>query len=74
MLLRAGLSPMEALIAATQVAASILDLEHELGTVEAGKCADLDPCSTAIRSPIRIALDRVTHVVHKGALVKSPTP
>ena len=72
MLIRAGLTPMEAVIAGTQVAASILDLEHELGTVEAGKCADLvlvdgDPLADPM------ALDRVTHVVHKGALVKSPT-
>ena len=72
MLIRAGLTPMEAVIAGTQVAASILDLEQELGTVEAGKCADLvlvdgDPLADPM------ALDRVTHVVHKGTLVKSPT-
>jgi imidazolonepropionase-like amidohydrolase len=72
MLIRAGLSPMEALMAGTKVAASVLDLGAELGTVEKGKIADLilldgDPLADPM------ALDRVTHVVHKGALVKSPT-
>jgi imidazolonepropionase-like amidohydrolase len=71
MLQRAGLSPMDALMATTRVAASILDLDHELGTIEEGKIADLilldgNPIEDAF------ALDRVTHVIHKGRLVKSP--
>lgn len=72
MLIRAGLTPMEGLMAGTRTAASVLDLDHELGTIEQGKCADLilldgDP----LEDPF--ALDRVTHVVHKGELVKSPS-
>jgi imidazolonepropionase-like amidohydrolase len=71
MLIRAGLTPMEALLAGTKVAASILDLEHDLGTVETGKIADLilldgDPLADPF------ALERVTHVIHKGALVRGP--
>jgi imidazolonepropionase-like amidohydrolase len=71
MLLRAGLSPMDALLATTKVAANILDLDEELGTIEEGKIADLilldgDPLDDAF------ALDRVTHVIHRGDLVKSP--
>jgi imidazolonepropionase-like amidohydrolase len=71
MLLRAGLSPMDALLAKPRVAANILDLDTELGTVEEGKVADLilldgDPLEDAF------ALERVTHVIHKGDLVKSP--
>jgi imidazolonepropionase-like amidohydrolase len=71
MLIRAGLTPMEALLAATKVAANILDLEHDLGTVETGKIADLvlldgDPLADPM------ALERVTHVIHNGELVKSP--
>ena len=71
MLLRAGLTPMEGLLAATKVAANILDLEHELGTVEAGKIADLILLDgNPLDDPF--ALERVTHVIHKGELVKSP--
>jgi imidazolonepropionase-like amidohydrolase len=37
----AGFSPMDALRAATSVSAAALHLEHEVGTLEAGKVADL---------------------------------
>ena len=40
-LVEAGLSPMQALQAATGLAAECLGWEHELGTVEAGRLADL---------------------------------
>ncbi|HEY0081854.1 MAG TPA: amidohydrolase family protein, partial [Pyrinomonadaceae bacterium] len=41
LLVRAGLSPLEAIRAATLVPARALKLERELGTIEAGKRADL---------------------------------
>jgi imidazolonepropionase-like amidohydrolase len=41
LLTRAGLSPLAALQAATLHAAAALEIEHEVGTVEAGKLADL---------------------------------
>jgi imidazolonepropionase-like amidohydrolase len=71
MLLQAGLPPMEALLAATKVAASIIELDDQIGTVEAGKLADLilvegDPLADPF------ALERVSHVIHKGDLVKTP--
>ena len=71
MLIEAGFSPMEALQATTRVAASVIDLDDELGTVELGKIADLillegNPLEDSM------ALDRVSHVVLKGDLVKSP--
>jgi len=71
MLIEAGLSPMEALLAATSVAAGILDLGAELGSIEADKVADLilldgDPLADPY------ALERVSHVIHNGVLVKSP--
>jgi imidazolonepropionase-like amidohydrolase len=40
-LVAAGLTPMEAIQAATGLAAACLGLEHEIGTVEKGKRADL---------------------------------
>jgi imidazolonepropionase-like amidohydrolase len=41
LLVKAGLTPMQALQAATGWAAECLGLEHEIGTVEKGKLADL---------------------------------
>lgn len=41
LLLAAGLSPAEALAAATRIPARMLGLEREIGTVEVGKRADL---------------------------------
>jgi len=40
-LVKAGLTPMEALVAATSNASRCLDMSGEVGTIEAGKCADL---------------------------------
>lgn len=71
MLIEAGLPPMDALIATTRAAARVLYMDDRLGTVEAGKVADLilldgNPLDDAF------ALDRVTHVIHDGDLVKEP--
>jgi imidazolonepropionase-like amidohydrolase len=41
LMVNAGMSPMQALKAATTVAADLLDQEANLGSVEAGKFADL---------------------------------
>lgn len=41
LLQEAGLTPMQIIVAATQQAARICDLDHELGTLEAGKIADI---------------------------------
>jgi imidazolonepropionase-like amidohydrolase len=38
---RAGFTPMEAIQAATLVAAKVMGLDKELGTVQAGKKADV---------------------------------
>jgi imidazolonepropionase-like amidohydrolase len=71
MFIEAGFTPMESLEAATRIAASVIDLEHEIGTVEAGKIADLilldgDPLSDPM------ALDRVSHVILGGDVVHEP--
>jgi len=36
-----GFSPMEAIVSATKHGAELLRLEHECGTIEEGKCADI---------------------------------
>lgn len=74
------LGPMAAIVSATSVNARILRLDRELGTVEAGKRADLivldrDPLAepAVLDDP-----DRVVLVVRDGAVVKrapgGPTP
>ena len=62
-LVKAGLTPLQALRAATGWAAECLGLERDIGTVEKGKLADLiivagDPLSdvTVLQNPERIAL------------------
>lgn len=41
LLVRHGLSPMEALVAATDTASQVLGMENRIGTIEQGKMADL---------------------------------
>jgi imidazolonepropionase-like amidohydrolase len=62
-LVRAGMTPLQALQAATGWAAECIGREHELGTVEKGKLADLvvvrgDPLEDVgiLQDPDRIAL------------------
>jgi imidazolonepropionase-like amidohydrolase len=69
-LVEAGLTPMQALRAATQWAAACLGLEREVGTIEQGRLADLvlvggDPLAdvTLLLDPARIKL-----VVKGGAI------
>lgn len=71
MLREAGMRPMDTLLAATKVAASIISLDDRIGTVEPGKIADLiimpgDPLADVS------ALEKVTHVLQEGKLVKRP--
>lgn len=71
MLIEAGISPMDALVATTRAAARIIYHQDDLGTVEPGKIADvvlLD--GNPLDDPF--ALDRVTHVIHKGLVAKAP--
>jgi imidazolonepropionase-like amidohydrolase len=41
LLVEAGLSPMEAIVSATRIAAETLGLGNQVGTIEKGKLADL---------------------------------
>jgi imidazolonepropionase-like amidohydrolase len=63
-----GLDPMESLLACTRNAADALGLGHEIGTLEAGKVADIivlrgDPLADAYN------LEKVSHVVKDGKLL-----
>jgi imidazolonepropionase-like amidohydrolase len=70
-LVRAGMTPLQALRAATGWAAECIGRDHDLGTVEKGKLADLiavagDPLAdvTMLQDPARVAL-----VVKGGEIV-----
>jgi imidazolonepropionase-like amidohydrolase len=63
-----GLSPTEALVAATRNAAENIDLLHEVGTLEVGKLADLvllagDPTAdiSVTRNVVIVVKDGVVH-------------
>jgi imidazolonepropionase-like amidohydrolase len=65
----AGMTPMQIIVAATNHAAHVCNLDHELGTLAPGKIADVlmvdgDPLSDLG------ALTRVRMVVHNGAIIR----
>jgi imidazolonepropionase-like amidohydrolase len=67
--LKIGMTPMQAILCATKINAEILRKEHEIGTVEAGKFADL----IAVKGdPLKdiSELQRVKFVMIGGKVVK----
>ncbi|HXX38193.1 MAG TPA: amidohydrolase family protein [bacterium] len=71
-MVQAGMTPMEAIVASTRAAAALLGMADSLGTVEAGKRADLilvdgDPLGdiAAVGDPARIKLVMKDGIVHK---------
>jgi imidazolonepropionase-like amidohydrolase len=67
----AGLTPMQAISAATASAARILGAENDLGTVEVGKWADLVILDADPLVDIRNTR-RIWQVMHYGRLVDRP--
>ena len=70
-MVRYGMSPIEAIRAATVKAAALLDMEKDVGTIEAGYFADLIAVKGDPRSNIGLLQD-VRVVVKGGVVVKSP--
>ena len=66
-----GMSPANALRAATLEAARVVGLDAELGTVEAGKLADLVAVPGDPLADIR-ATTKVSFVMKSGAIHKQP--
>jgi imidazolonepropionase-like amidohydrolase len=70
-----GFSPLEAIEAGTRVSARVLGLEKELGTVEAGKLADLVAVNGNPLEDIDILLQRRSiHRVVLGGRIVNPNP
>lgn len=70
-MVRLGLTPMQAVRTATLNAARVLGLEHELGTVEAGKVADLIAVAPSPLDDIR-SLEDVRFVMRAGRVITGP--
>jgi len=68
-----GFAPMEAIEAGTRIAAQVLGVEEELGTVEEGKLADLILVDGKLLDNIEILLKResIRLVMQGGKVVKS---
>ena len=71
LLVRAGLTPMEAIVAATKVGSEVLDMADEIGTVEEGKLADLVVVDGDPLEDIKILqdLNRIKRVIKGGKTV-----
>ena len=65
-----GMSPMQALVAATRGGAELLGMGHDIGTLEPGKAADLVVVSGDPLSDIS-DIGRVTWVVKEGVVHRS---
>jgi len=70
-LTRCGLSPMEALMAATKICAEALGLEDQIGTVESGKLADILVINGNPLEDIKLLQnrDKIRMVIKNGEIV-----
>ncbi len=71
MLVRYGMTPVEAIKAATVNAADLLGLAGEIGTIEPGKSADIIAVAGDPLSDVTV-LKRVDFVMARGEVVKTP--
>jgi imidazolonepropionase-like amidohydrolase len=73
-LVNAGLSPMDAIVAATSTAADVCGLGDQIGTLEPGKRADLVVAAGDPLDDIELLADadNITLVVQGGRIVKHP--
>ena len=73
LLVKGGMTPMQAIVAATKVNAELLDWGDDLGTVEAGKWADMIVVDGDPLADIRILQDhsRIKQVIKNGEVLVS---
>ncbi len=65
----AGLTPMQIIVAATQNAAHVCDLENELGTLQPGKQADILIVNGNPLQDLGV-LTQVKMVIHRGTIIR----
>ena len=70
-LVRGGMTPLEALQTATVNGAELLGLSAEIGTIEAGKTADLIAVEGDPLKDITV-MENVVFVMKQGAIIKQP--
>ncbi|MCB0043316.1 MAG: amidohydrolase family protein, partial [Caldilinea sp.] len=76
LMVNVGLSPMEAIVATTRVAAECLGWQDRIGTLERGKLADVVVAATDPLADIR-ALEKTENIVlvmQEGKVVKNLRP
>jgi imidazolonepropionase-like amidohydrolase len=71
LMIGAGMTPMDALKAATVNAADLLNLSNTLGTIEAGKAADIIAVPQDPLRDIKV-MERVSFVMRNGGVYVSP--
>ena len=71
MFAQGGMSPLEALRAATSAPAEYLGLDKDLGRLEPGKLADLVVIDGDVTRDIGVS-DKITHVMLNGRLFEAP--
>jgi imidazolonepropionase-like amidohydrolase len=76
LMVRAGMTPMQAILASTRTAAECMEIDHDTGTLEAGKLADIivvdgDPLAdiSLLQQRKRLAL-----IMKSGEIVKNRLP
>jgi imidazolonepropionase-like amidohydrolase len=67
----AGMRPMDALVSATVNAADLCDLSDEIGTIEAGKAADIIAVGSSPLEDLAV-LQHVEFVMKGGVVYKRP--
>ena len=68
-----GMTPIEAIRSATTVAADLLEMSGQIGSVETGARADLVAMTGDPLTDVR-ALQGIDFVMKDGAIVRSPSP
>jgi imidazolonepropionase-like amidohydrolase len=76
LMVKAGYSPMEAITAGTRIGSEVMGMEAEIGTVEAGKLADLIVVEGNPLEDIHILQDenKIKWVMKGGEILKSIVP
>ena len=71
LMLHAGMSPMQIIVASTQNAAWVCNLERDLGTIEKGKIADLIVIDGNPLENMRYLKEKLVMVFHNGEIIRN---